>query len=90
MSGVQKAQPLGRPLDGGVGRHVRYVGLVPGEYLSGPKRRQGRITKAGNCAARRMWVEVAWHCQRSPRVSSIIAARQDELPKPYQPYERWS
>ena len=38
---------------------MAYVGLVPGEHSSGPKRRQGSITKAGNSAARRMLVEVA-------------------------------
>ena len=60
---------------------MAYVGLVPGEHSSGPKRRQGSITKAGNSAARRMFVEVAWHYQHSPRVSPIIATRQDHLPK---------
>ncbi|MGH8803135.1 MAG: IS110 family transposase [Polaromonas sp.] len=60
---------------------MAYVGLVPGEHSSGPKRRQSSITKAGNSAARRMLVEVAWHYQHSPRVSLIIATRQDQLPK---------
>jgi transposase len=60
---------------------MAYVGLVPGEHSSGPKRRQGSITKAGNSAARRMLVEVAWHYQHSPRVTPIIATRQDQLPK---------
>lgn len=60
---------------------MAYVGLVPGEYSSGPKRRQGSITKAGNSAARRMLVEVAWHYQHAPRVSAIIATRQEHLPK---------
>jgi transposase len=60
---------------------MAYVGLVPGEYSSGPKRRQGSITKAGNSAARRMLVEVAWHYQHAARVSPIIATRQDQLPK---------
>ena len=60
---------------------MSYVGLVPTEDSSGPKRRQGSITKAGNSAARRMLVEVAWHYQHSPRVSPIIAVRQDQLPK---------
>lgn len=59
---------------------MAYVGLVPSEHSSGPKRRQGAITKAGNSAARRMLVEVAWHYQHSPRVSPIIATRQDGLP----------
>lgn len=60
---------------------MAFVGLVPGEHSSGPKRRQGSITKAGNSVARRMLVEVAWHYQHSPRVSPIIATRQDQLPK---------
>ena len=60
---------------------MAYVGLVPGEHSSGPKRHQGSITKAGNGAARRMLVEVAWHYQHSPRVSPIIAKRHDQLPK---------
>ena len=58
-----------------------YVGLVPSEHSSGPQRRQGNITKAGNSAARRMLVEIAWHYQHSPRVSPIIATRQDQVPK---------
>lgn len=36
-----------------------YVSLVPSEHSSGPQRRQGSITKAGNSAARRMLVEIA-------------------------------
>jgi transposase len=59
---------------------MSYVGLVPGEHSSGPKRRQGSITKAGNSAARRMLVEIAWHYQHDARVSPIIAKRQDGLP----------
>ena len=60
---------------------MAFVGLVPGEHSSGPKRRQGSITKAGNSAARRMLVEIAWHYQHSPRVSPVIAARHDRLPQ---------
>ena len=59
---------------------MAYLGLVPSEHSSGPKRRQGSITKAGNSAARRMLVEVAWHYKTEPRVSPIIAARQIGLP----------
>lgn len=60
---------------------MAFVGLVPGEHSSGPKRRQGSITKAGNSAARRMLVEMAWHYQHPARVTPIIATRQDQLPK---------
>jgi len=59
---------------------MAYVGLVPGEHSSGPKRRQGSITKAGNSAARRMLVEVAWQYLHGPRVSPIIARRHDRVP----------
>ena len=59
---------------------MAYVGLVPGEHSSGAKRRQGSITKAGNSAARRMLVEVAWHYREGPRVSRVIAERHDGLP----------
>ena len=51
------------------------------ELVAKPLKAQGSITKAGNSAARRMLVEVAWHYQHSPRVSPIIATRQDQLPK---------
>lgn len=57
------------------------VGPVPGEHSLGPKRRQGSITEAGNSAARRMLVEVAWQYQHGPRASPIIARRNDQLPK---------
>jgi transposase len=58
-----------------------FGGLVPGEHSSGGKRRQHAITKAGNSAARRMLVEVAWHYRHDARVSPIIARRHDQLPK---------
>lgn len=59
---------------------MSYVGLVPSEHTSGPKRRQGGITKAGNSAARRMLVEIAWQYVHNPRVSPIIAKRHEGLP----------
>lgn len=61
---------------------MAYLGLVPGEYSSAGKRRQFSITKAGNSAARRMLVEIAWHYLHEPRVSPIIARRHEKLPKP--------
>jgi transposase len=60
---------------------MAYVGLVPGEHSSGPKRRQGSITKGRQQRRRRMLVEIAWHYQHSPRVSPIIAARQASCPR---------
>ena len=39
---------------------MAYLGLVPNEHTSGPRRRQGGITLTGNRHARRMLVESAW------------------------------
>ena len=57
-----------------------FLGLVPGEDSSGRRRRQGRITRAGNTHARRMLVESAWsyrfparqtmHLKRKARAAS--------------------
>jgi transposase len=60
---------------------MAYLGLVPGEHSSGPKRRLGAITKAGNSPARRMLVEIAHHYRYPARVSREIAQRQGQLPK---------
>src|SRR3546814_10531251 len=37
-----------------------WLGIVPSEYSSGARQRQGGITKAGNSYARRLLVEAAW------------------------------
>ena len=60
---------------------MAYLGMLPTESSSGPKRRQGAITKAGNGPARRMLVEVAWLYRYPARVTPIIARRQAGLPK---------
>ena len=39
---------------------MAFLGLVPSEHSSGPRRRQGGITLTGNGHARRMLVESAW------------------------------
>jgi transposase len=39
---------------------MKYLGLLPSEYSSGERRRQGAITKAGNPQARRALVAGAW------------------------------
>ena len=61
-----------------------FVGLNPSEYSSGPSRRQGGITKAGNGHARRALVEAAWAYQHPAKVSAIIQKRLDGIPKPIQ------
>lgn len=60
---------------------MAYLGLVPGEHSSGPRRRLGAITKAGNSPARRMLVEIAHHYRYPATVSPVIAKRQAQLPK---------
>lgn len=60
---------------------MAYLGLIPGEDSSGPRRRQGRITKAGNSSARRALVEAAHAYAHPARVSWGIARRQSGLSK---------
>lgn len=60
---------------------MAYLGMVPAEHSSGPRRRLGAITKAGNSPARRMLVEIAHHYRMPARVTPIIARRQAGLPK---------
>jgi transposase len=58
-----------------------YLGLVPCEHSSGPKRRQGAITKAGNNAARRVLIEGAWSYQLPARITRERLRRMEGLPK---------
>jgi transposase len=58
-----------------------YLGLIPSEDSSGPRRRQGSITKAGNSSARRALVEAAHAYAHPARVSWVIARRQTKLSK---------
>lgn len=58
---------------------MAYLGLVPSEHSSGDKRRQGRITKAGNGHARRLLVEAAWHYRHPARVAPILQKRWKNL-----------
>ena len=59
-----------------------FVGLTPSEYSSGPSRRQGGITKAGNGHARRVLVEGAWAYRYPAKISAHIQRRIERLPKP--------
>jgi transposase len=56
---------------------MKYLGLIPSEYSSGERRRQGSITKAGNTHARRALVEGAWAYRdsRQRQSASTTAAR---------------
>jgi transposase len=61
-----------------------FVGLVPSEDSSGPRRRLGAITKTGNGRARRALVEGAWAYRYPAKVSEHLQRRIDRLPKPIQ------
>ena len=60
---------------------MSYLGLTPGEYSSGGKRKQGSITKCGNSHLRWMLVECATHYKAEPRVSSALSMRQEGQPR---------
>lgn len=55
---------------------MSYLGLVPSEKSSGPKRRVGSITKTGNAHARWMLVECASHYSHPAKVSPQLSMRQ--------------
>src|SRR5215475_11524024 len=52
-----------------------YLGLTPSESSSGPRRRQGAITQAGNSHARRALVEGAWAYRYPAKVSRHLQLR---------------
>jgi len=60
------------------------LGLIPSEYSSGDRRRQGGITKAGNTHARRVLIEGAWAYRDPAKVSRHLQWRLETLPKPLQ------
>ncbi|WP_120521706.1 IS110 family transposase [Arthrobacter celericrescens] len=59
-----------------------YLGLVPSEQSSGPSRRQGPITKAGNTQARKLLIEAAWQHRRPFSGPTGRLARQLDLVEP--------
>jgi transposase len=63
---------------------MKFLGLVPSEYSSGERRRQGSITKAGNTHARRAIVEGAWAYQYPAKVSRHLQLRLETQPKAIQ------
>jgi transposase len=77
LTALTIAAELGDPRRFARARQVMgYVGLVPSEHSSGPKRRQGGITKTGNAHLRRVLVEAAWHYRHAPRIGKALAGRQ--------------
>jgi transposase len=56
------------------------IGLVPSEFSTGDKRRQGPITKTGNAHLRRVLVESGWHYRWAPGLSETMKKRRKETP----------
>jgi transposase len=63
---------------------MKFLGLLPSEYSTGERRRQGSITKAGNTHARRALVEGAWAYRYPAKVSRHLQLRLEKQPKAIQ------
>jgi transposase len=63
---------------------MKFLGLIPSEYSSGERRRQGSITTAGNTHACRALVEGAWAYQYPANVSRHLQLRLETPPKAIQ------
>jgi transposase len=63
---------------------MKFLGLIPSEYSTGERRRQGAITKAGNTHARRALVEGAWASRDPAKVSRHLQLRREQHPKAVQ------
>jgi transposase len=63
---------------------MKFLGLIPSEYSTGERRRQGAITKAGNTHARRALVEGAWAYRYPAKVSRHLQLRLETQPKAIQ------
>ena len=57
-----------------------YTGLIPSEYSSGERRRQGAITKTGNRHVRKLLIEAAWSYLYQPAVRGELKKRIEHLP----------
>lgn len=60
---------------------MSFLGLIPSEYSSGERRRQGAITKAGNTHARRARIEGAWAYRYPAKVSRHLQLRLEKQSK---------
>ena len=63
---------------------MKFLGLLPSEYSTGDRRRQGSITKAGNTHARRALIEGAWAYRYPAKVSRPLQLRLEKHPKAIQ------
>jgi transposase len=63
---------------------MAYLGLVPSEYSSGPRKVRGAITKTGNGHVRRVLVEAAWTYRFQARKSAHLQQRARRAPEAVQ------
>jgi transposase len=63
---------------------MQFLGLIPSEYSTGERRRQGSITKAGNSHACRVLVEGAWAYRYPAQVSRHVQLRREQHPNAIQ------
>jgi transposase len=56
-------------------------GLIPAEYATGERRRQGSMTPAGHTQARHALVEGAWAYRYPAKVSRHLPLRRAKPPK---------
>lgn len=59
---------------------MSFLGLVPSERSSGPRRRQGAITKTGNGHVRRVLVEAAWSYRFPARKTAHLRRKAAAAP----------
>jgi len=59
---------------------MTYLGLVPTESSSGPRQRQGAISRCGNGHQRWLLTECAEHYAAAPKVSKELSRRQQGQP----------
>jgi transposase len=56
---------------------MTYLGLVPTESSSGPRQRQGAISRCGNAHQRWLLTECAEHYATAPKISKELSRRQE-------------
>src|SRR5215469_18301954 len=60
---------------------MTYLGLVPTESSSGPRQRQGAISRCGNGHQRWLLTECAEHYALPPKISKELSVRQEGQPQ---------
>jgi transposase len=59
---------------------MAFLGMIPSEYTTGDKRRQGAITKTGNAHVRRVLCEASHAYRYTPALTQYVRNRQKHLP----------